>query len=61
MKKHLTSEPVEHIDPAHLVFYLTWERRYLKYPNPVKKSEKKWRFWLSTIGLSLVVLAIVSV
>jgi len=48
------AEPVEHIDPARLAFYVAWERCYLKYSNPVKQTEGGWWFCLSAIGLSLI-------
>ena len=55
MKKtdYLTSEPVEHLDPARLAFYVTWEKIYRKHMNGIEKSNQKWRFWLSAISLSL--------
>ena len=51
--QNLISEPVEHIDPARLAFYLTWESRSRKNTGDADKAGQNWRIWLSAIGLSL--------
>jgi hypothetical protein len=55
MKKtnYLTFEPVEHIDPARLAFYVAWARHYQEKSDTPEKPDKKWRFWVSAISLSL--------